>query len=263
MTWNVAGRVGRLEEQAAAVAAVHADLVALQEVTRRTAPLWRQRLAAAGLPHVRCALDDLPAQPPGPDPGRRPLGVLVAARDELRPLAPPAGPWPERTLAAAARLDGEPVAVLAVHAPISQRAHGVKVLALEAIGAWLAARPERRVVLLGDLNTPRREHPDGTVMTFARDRDGTLRADRGERHDDAERGVTEEGLRGLGFADTFRAVHGWEAKERSWTYPNGGGYRLDHVLVRGAADVRAAAYAHELRAAGLSDHSALAVDLAF
>ena len=63
--------------------------------------------------------------------------------------------------------------------------------------------------------------------------------------------------------DAFRAVHGWEAKERSSTYPNGGGYRLDHVLVRGAADVRAAAYAHELRAAGLSDHSALAVDLAF
>ena len=69
-------------------------------------------------------------------------------------------------------------------------------------------------------------------------------------------------MRALGFRDAVRAVHGWEAKERSWTYPNGGGYRLDHLLARGA-DVRGAAYAHGLREEGLSDHSALAVDLAF
>lgn len=138
----------------------------------------------------------------------------------------------------------------------------MKVLALEAVHAWLAGRPEPCAVLLGDLNTPRREHPDGTMLTFARERDGSLRADRGERHDAAEAGVTEQGLRALGFRDAVRAVLGWEAKERSWTYPNGGGYRLDHVLARGAA-VAAAAYAHGLREAGLSDHSALAVDLAF
>ena len=69
--------------------------------------------------------------------------------------------------------------------------------------------------------------------------------------------MTEQGLRALGFRDAVRAVLGWEAKERSWTYPNGGGYRLDHVLARGA-EVTAAAYAHGLREAGLSDHSALA-----
>jgi hypothetical protein len=80
-------------------------------------------------------------------------------------------------------------------------------------------------------------------MTFAAERDGTLRPERGERHDEAERGVTEQGLRSLGFVDAFRAVHGWKVKERSWTYPNGGGYRLDHVLVRGARTIRAAAYA--------------------
>jgi endonuclease/exonuclease/phosphatase family metal-dependent hydrolase len=237
--------------------------VALQEVTRRTAPLWRERLADAGLPHVLCALDDLEAPLPGPDPDRRPLGVMLAARRPLRAVRAPGDPWPERTVAASTRLDGQDVLVLVVHAPISQRGNRVKVLALEAVHAWLAERPEPRVVLLGDLNTPRREHPDGTVMTFAAERDGTLRPERGERHDEAERGVTEQGLRDLGFADAFRAVHGWEVKERSWTYPNGGGYRLDHVLVRGADAVGAAGYAHDLRQAGLSDHSALAVDIAF
>src|SRR3954447_22813228 len=41
VSWNVAGRVGAQPEQAAALAAAGADIVALQEVTARTAPLWR------------------------------------------------------------------------------------------------------------------------------------------------------------------------------------------------------------------------------
>ena len=53
VTWNVAGRVRALPEQAAALAAVGADVVCLQEVTVRTEPLWRAALAEAGLGVVR------------------------------------------------------------------------------------------------------------------------------------------------------------------------------------------------------------------
>ena len=49
-------------------------------------------------------------------------------------------------------------------------------------------RPAPRV-LCGDLNTPRREHPDGRVISFARDTRERLREERGERWDDAELGV--------------------------------------------------------------------------
>src|SRR3954463_7492887 len=94
LTWNVAGRVKRQAEQAAAVAAVGADVVALQEVTARTLPLWREALAAAGLPHVLTALE-------GRVEGRRALGVLPAAGEPLEPLPPPEVPWPERVLACA------------------------------------------------------------------------------------------------------------------------------------------------------------------
>ena len=73
VTWNVAGRVRRQPEQAEVVAAVGADVVALQEVTARTLPLWRSALAGAGLPHVVSALDD-----PAGGQGRRLLGVLTA-----------------------------------------------------------------------------------------------------------------------------------------------------------------------------------------
>jgi hypothetical protein len=37
-----------------------------------------------------------------------------------------------------------------------------------------------------DLNTPRKEHADGTIWTFARDRYGRLRLDRGELWDHVE-----------------------------------------------------------------------------
>ena len=58
MTWNVAGRVTRHAEQAAALAEASADVVCLQEVTVRTLPLWREALAAQGLAHIVSPLDD-------------------------------------------------------------------------------------------------------------------------------------------------------------------------------------------------------------
>ena len=56
-------------------------------------------------------------------------------------------------------------------------------------------------------------------------------------------------------------VHGYGTRDASWTFSGDrGGWRLDHVLVSGL-NVLAAAYAHEWRRAGLSDHSALIVDV--
>ena len=75
VTWNVAGRVTRQPEQAAAVGAVGADVVALQEVTARTLPLWRQALADAEFSACETTLDDPPVTTRG-----RLLGVLVAGR---------------------------------------------------------------------------------------------------------------------------------------------------------------------------------------
>src|SRR5829696_409391 len=91
VTWNVAGRVRRQPEQAAVIAALSADVVALQEVTARTLPLWRAALAEAGLPFAETALDE-PDEAPRP----RPLGVLTAARAAGRPLAGAGAVLPDR-----------------------------------------------------------------------------------------------------------------------------------------------------------------------
>jgi endonuclease/exonuclease/phosphatase family metal-dependent hydrolase len=128
------------------------------------------------------------------------------------------------------------------------------------VHAFLAAASGPRL-LCGDLNTPRKEHLDGRVWTFARDRYGRLRAERGERWDEAELALIR-GLEPFGMRDAFRSVHGPGVRELSWEWPRwGGGYRLDHLIVSTEVDVRAVLYWHEWRREGLSDHSPLVAEL--
>jgi hypothetical protein len=116
-------------------------------------------------------------------------------------------------------------------------------------------------LVCGDLNTPRREHPDGRVWTFARDGYGRLRAGRGERWDAAER-VLVKRREDHGVRDAFRSLHGLEQRKPSWVWRRwGGGYRLDHLI--GSAEVKASVcgYVHQWRDEGLSGHSSLVAQI--
>jgi exodeoxyribonuclease III len=253
VTWNVAGRVGRQPEQAEVIARVGADIVALQEVTARTLPMWHAALARMGFVGCETTLVGAPKAA-----GRRLLGVLTAAREPLRRLSAPGDmPWPERALCCAV---GE-VEIVNLHSPIAPAPDLAKVRTHEAMAAYLACESAGARVLCGDLNTPRRELPDGDVVTFAYDSAGRLRPERGVRWDRAERALVQ-GLRERGWVDAFRALHGYGARDASWTFPQDrGGWRLDHVFVEGLRPI-SSAYAHDWRRAGLSDHSALVVDFA-
>ena len=243
ISWNVNRRTSVLADQAAAIGERDPDVVALQEITARSRPLWEAALATIGLHHVRWSW------PPRP---RRTV-VLIAARAPLETAESLTVPWPETTLAA--RVNA--VTVHTAHVP--NAANGwVKPDTLAALRAGLAATSGPRV-LCGDLNTPRREHPDGTVISFARDTHERLRPERGERWDSGELGVVP-GLRDLGFADAFRSLHGYARKEPSWVFRHGGGWRLDHVFLSAELEPVAATYHHAWRDGGLSDHSALEVD---
>jgi endonuclease/exonuclease/phosphatase family metal-dependent hydrolase len=219
-------------------------------VTPVTAAGWIELLAAAGFAPVLAPL-------PRAREGSKPLAVLTAAREPAELVPVEDVPWPERVLAVRV---GQ-LEVVNVHSPISPKPGLVKVLTHEAVFRHVAAGSGPRIVL-GDLNTPRREHPDGTVWTFARERNGRLRADRGERWDAAESALIR-GLETHGFRDTFREVNGYEHKEPSWEWPRtGGGYRLDHLIASAEVTVTACAYRHDWRRTdGLSDHSALVAEL--
>jgi exonuclease III len=263
VSWNVARRSSRLAEQAAALARREPDVVALQEVTDRTLPLWRAALATIGLAHVRASLDGAdPARVPA---GRRRSGVLLGSR---APLADASAalpvPWPETAIVAvASSVATGPVELHCVHVP--NAANGwVKVRTLEAIRGGLASAPRGPRVLCGDLNTPRRELPDGEVISFARDSRGRLRPERGSEWDQGELGVVPR-LRELGYRDAFRTLHGYSKREPSWTWRriagHDGGWRLDHLFASEELRPTAATYHHGWREQGLSDHSALEVDL--
>lgn len=255
----MAGRVARLVEQIESLGQRECDVVALQEVTPKTLRPWRDALRRQGLEHVLSSMDDWIPGEPTPE-GRR-LGVLVAAREKLDRLDCAFVPWPERLLSV--RVDSNPRYVLHnLHSPISPKPNMVKVRTHRALHAYLARPPELPQLVVGDLNTPRRELPDGTVWTFARDSRGKLRLDRGERWDQAELALIR-GLERNGYRDVFRALHGPALKEISWTYPSGrGGYRLDHVIASHEFKPLVCEYLHELREAGLSDHSPVCAELA-
>jgi exonuclease III len=152
------------------------------------------------------------------------------------------------------------IEVLNLHSPIAPAPALAKVRTHEAVAAHLAGPARGPRVLCGDLNTPRRELSETEMLTFACDTHGRLRPERGERWDAAERALVFT-LREHGWVDAWRSLHGYGDRDASWTFPGDkGGWRLDHVLVEGL-EVVASAYAHDWRRAGLSDHSALVVDL--
>lgn len=247
LSWNVAGRVKRLGEQAQALLSLDADILCLQETTASTLPFWEERLADAG--YLGIEHGDLGTT----EQRRRPLVVLTACRSPLRRVAVDDVPWPERVLGVKTA-DG--MEVINVHSPISPKPDLVKVRTHLAIHHHLAHETGHPRILCGDLNTPRKEHSDGRLWTFARDQYGRLRPDRGQEWDHAELSLIR-GLEPYGFVDCFRMLHGYEQREFSWTWPRwGGGYRLDHLLVSGLVleDCR---YEHSWREEGLSDHSPL------
>ena len=238
-------------------------MVALQEVTDRTLPLWRAVLERIGLPHVRASLDT--ADPDRDPASRRRTGVVLGSAAALRdPSATLPVPWAETAVAAVAVTAHGPVEIHCLHVP--NAANGwVKPHTLQAVRTGLENAPPVARVVCGDLNTPRRELASGEVVSFARDSRGRLRAERGSEWDEAELRVVP-GLSDLGYRDAYRSLHGYGSREPSWTWQrisgHAGGWRLDHLFTSAELEPAACAYHHAWRDEGLSDHSALEVDVA-
>jgi exonuclease III len=261
VSWNVARRTSLIVEQATAVAEREPDIVALQEVTRQTIPLWSRAFELMGLAHVRNSLVALP----GATAPRARMGVMLASRAPLRGAGRAlAMPRPESALWAVTESSLGAVEVCAVHVP--NAANGlIKVESLRAIRSGLELAEPAPRVLCGDLNTPRRELPSGEVLSFARDSQGRLRPDRGPEWDAAELGVVP-GLRELGYRDAYRSLHGYGAREPSWTWRqiagHDGGWRIDHIFASSKLRPVACLYHHGWRDRQLSDHSGLEADFA-
>jgi endonuclease/exonuclease/phosphatase family metal-dependent hydrolase len=252
-------RISCLGEQVIALTEREPDIVALQEVTRRTAPQLREQLCHAGLTHTVDSLDLAGAC------GRR-YGELIASRWPLRVLPPvQAGqPFPERVLSVVAECPWGLIELHTVHVVPGSRQGWKKIEMLRAIYQQLARHSEIPRILCGDFNEPQAELADGQLVT-SRHRlllDGRLVVKNG-RPEAWEQAVLRvlEGLAEFDLVDIYRALRGYDVKEVSCIVRSTGhGYRYDHIFASRGLNPVACQYLHELRERGLSDHSPIEAD---
>jgi len=234
LTWNVAGRTGRLADQIRTVLRQEADIVCLQEVRASTMPRWAEALASAGLTEA--------ADSSGRSDHR--IFNLTASHWPVAELDPFPVPQPERVLSTRVRTPAGALELHNVHVPPLRGDGAAKHETLLAIHEALAVPSSGHRLLCGDLNTSSR--------------------DSGHRDPEpAGRWVTAEGLLLRDLAewdlhDIYRQLHGMKGSEVSCSSPGyyrKKGRRLDHILASRSLCPVHCEYQHGWRQEGFSDHS--------
>jgi exodeoxyribonuclease-3 len=241
LSWNILhGGGGRRQAIAEAITAICPDAVILQEVRRfdgRGPDPLLEALADGGLAE----------QVLSPVVGRE-NGILIASRwpFQTSPLAQAPGqpvhilqaelPWPRD---GGEEEDGASLRLVAVHFPQKE----AQVPLFEALLALPEPWRKEPSLLIGDFNCGI-PFADSDTRTFA---------------------CTHlfQALLQQGWVDAWRSRHG-KAREFSWISARSGhGFRYDHALVSAPLNpqVKEVRYLHHLRQEGLSDHSALLVEL--
>jgi hypothetical protein len=152
ISWNLAGRLRRIPQQAERLASRTPDLVALQEVTQPGLLLLRTRLAEGGLIHQANSFELAPC--PAILTGPRRYRLLIAGRFPMRPWEPGCfdGPWPEHILSVDIITPCSPLEMHTAHIPPGVTNGWIK------SEAYPSTTPR---LLCGDFNTPQLERSTG------------------------------------------------------------------------------------------------------
>lgn len=236
LTWNVAGRTGRLADQIRTVLRQDADIVCLQEVRESTLPAWTEAFAATGLDQ---AVDSS---------GRsdRKLFNLTVSHWPVTELEPFSLPQPERAISARVRTAFGALEVHNVHVPPLRGDGSVKIQTLIATHEALAVPSSGHRLLCGDLNTSGRE--PGSADTEVTGRWAIAQ------------NLLLRGLSEWDLHDIYRELHGFRGTEVSCSTPGHyrkRGSRLDHILASRSLHPIHCEYQHGWRQEGFSDHSAV------
>jgi exodeoxyribonuclease-3 len=237
VSWNImAGGGCRCAALVEALQRYDADVLVLQETLPSRGPDLCHALRSAGYRYGASA-------PRGP----RDRGLCVLARRPLRRPSSPTPPQAEIYSRGWLEVDvaGARFRLAAVYGP----AEGPAVPAFwNAAARWLLGRMRKPFLMLGDYNAGA-SHIDAESYRFK-----------------AGRGFAA--LAAGGLVDLWRREHG-DRREHTWfSHGRGGGsgrgFRIDHAFgsAKLAALVLGCRYDHAVRERGLSDHSALIVDLA-
>lgn len=208
LSWNVNGRVeDAAKRQIFAAISMTPDVVALQEITRRSADFWRAGLLEAGYSVLTSDPELLKITPPllphlGSRPKKRTYLNLIASKLPIASLPglsfhDRAEAFPEKYLAARVSLDGAAIDVHNAHTPPGVSVKMLKVYYWEAMLARLEEPTDAAKVLCGDFNAPGTQREEYRV--------GTSHADDDDRRwDEAEIGF----LNHPELRDVYRATRG-------------------------------------------------------
>jgi exonuclease III len=228
LAWNIRQGGGtRLSAISAAMARQEADVLVISEYRGGDSAMrLRAALAAIGYAHVTASTP--------PSGGN---GVLIAARQPFDDGGPVTDIIPDPCRMVRAYFGA--LRVYGIYMPNLLE----KVPYWEALIAALAAEPlQAQAMTIGDFNTCSAyvDEP-GAIDVCAHYMDG---------------------IEAIGFCDLWRRRYP-EGREFSWYSTRGNGFRIDHAFLSPALAARAGEirYSHDERFTGLSDHSALILDL--
>ncbi len=254
ISWNVAGWSGRTTQQAECITGWQPDLLAIQEVSRKSLSQFTPLLAAQGLTHSGHSLSESET---------RKKGVAVFSRWPLQTYQAFEVPFSRSTYSAFVAHSTLRFAIHNVHIPNGSTHKWKKIETFEGVYRGLEKDLETKHILCGDFNSPQHERDDGTVVVWGEriTDDGSIKI-RGDRRWRDGESLFFTGLPALGMPDTYRRCNGWEVQEFSWfsnrTKGEAPSRRFDHIFATESLQPSTCCYLHEGREQGLSDHSAIA-----
>ena len=258
ISWNIAGKIVRCEEQVSALHEFGPDLLALQEVRFKAAVKLTHLLPEIGLNYI---LDTTLLA----NRSARRYAVLIAARWPVEiHLEQFPVPQPERSLSVQVNRPQGTLELHAVHIPPGDG--WIRIGTMEAIYNQLSEPARLPRILCGDFNAPKAEGPNGELITWEQTiyKNGMVKVKPGrDRWDQVERNIMA-GLTEHDFVDVFRYINGYGTLDASWrqTWSQRPGYRLDHIFASRKLKPLGCRYLHQLREAGLSDHSPMEAEFA-
>ena len=265
ITWNVAGRVGKLQEQINFIEQANPDVLTLQEITEKTLPLFKDHLTELGYHYLVSSIDL--TEDKSIFQGARKYGTLIASKWPISKstIGGEGIDWPERFLTTHVETPTKLITVHTTYIPPGSSNGWKKIELLEGIYKTLSQDLNTFTILTGDFNSPQEEMDNGEVHTWASSKNKAgiykLKKSRGERWDNGERNIIS-GLKDYDLEDVYRKLYGYEKQEYSWVAKREGkewGRRFDHVFAAKELNPIEAKYVHEVRTEKISDHSAMEV----
>lgn len=236
LAWNILhGGSRRMPEIALALLEQAADVIVISEYRSTMGGQLRALLAEHGWEHQRCT-----------EPARGKNGMLLASRLPLLPEPPTTRPRPDppvdgRWLHAAIDTPS-PIHLIGIHAPDGHGDPTLQTAYWRYLVETACAHKDDACVVMGDFNTGR------------------------HKADEEGKSFRCTSLLGLlctyGYTDAWRSLHP-QTREYTWFSHKGGGFRIDAAYVSAplAGRLTGARHAQELRAAGISDHAPVVIEL--